>query len=204
MKKKHSSRTSKIGRSWSWQQIHNNSKDDILIGVKDVNKRWVSFIKKTLLVKVDKLKWDFSIPSWGLMIINTEKFWKNWNLLKKLLIFICCWLLGETNMQWFGYIPRNTKIQFRSNKLRQPLESFGKNKDFVKSKDKNWAKRWSDSRIPSLYPCRLTTEHMNTSTGRTPLLALAFVVYWIKLFTIIHSKFIHFVLWDSNEKSITK
>jgi hypothetical protein len=57
---KHNLRTLKRGRSWSWQQIHNNSKNNILIGVKDVNKRWVSFIKKTLLVGVDKPKRSFS------------------------------------------------------------------------------------------------------------------------------------------------
>jgi hypothetical protein len=65
-KEKHSSRTSKRGRRSSWQQIHNNSKDDILIGLKDVNKRCVSLIKKTLLVGVDKPKLSFSILSWGL------------------------------------------------------------------------------------------------------------------------------------------
>jgi hypothetical protein len=65
-KEKHSSRTSKIGRSWSWQQIHNNSKDDILIGVKNVNKRWISFIKKKLLVGVDRPNLSFSILSRGL------------------------------------------------------------------------------------------------------------------------------------------
>jgi hypothetical protein len=68
-KEKHSSRTSKRGRSWSWQQIHNNSEDDILFGVKDVNKRWVSLIKKTLLVGVDRPKLSLTNQNWVLVYL---------------------------------------------------------------------------------------------------------------------------------------